>query len=178
MKTMPAKKYRVKLTAEERDELQRLVDTGKVAALKRKHAQILLHADESELGLGWDDNQIAKANGVHRGTVERIRQRLVEHGLESALNRAPRTRHKARKLDGQGEAHLVALVCSEPPEGRCRWTLQLLADRLVSLGQVDEISIETVRQALKKTNLSLGSHANGVSHRKRMPSLSARWKMS
>lgn len=150
MKTMPAKKYRVKLNVEERDELTRLVDTGKVAALKRKHAQILLHADESELGLGWDDHQIAQANGVHRGTVERIRQRLVEQGLEAALNRTPRTRHKARKLDGEGEAHLVALMCSDPPEGRHRWTLPLLADQLVTLGQVETISLECVRQSLKK----------------------------
>lgn len=175
---MPAKKYRVKLSVEERDELKQLVDTGKVAALKRKHAQILLQADESELGLGWDDNHIAQANGVHRGTVERIRQRLVENGMESALNRTPRTRHKARKLDGKGEAYLVLLVCSDPPEGRCRWTLKLLADHLVRLGQVDEISIETVRQTLKKTNLNLGSPVNGASHPKRTPSLSVPWKTS
>ena len=150
---MPAKKYRVTLSAEERQELKQLVDTGKVAASKRKHAQILLQADESDQGLCWDDNQIAQANGVHRNTVERIRQRLVEQGLKAALNRTPRTRNKARKLDGEGEAHLMALMCSAPPEGRHRWTLHLLAEQLVELEQVESISHECVRQALKKTHL-------------------------
>ncbi len=176
MKAMPAKQYRVKLSVEERKELRQIVDKGRVAASKRKHAQILLQADESELGLCWDDNQIAQANGVHRSTVERIRQRLVEQGLESALSRAPRARNKARKLDGEGEAHLVALMCSDPPAGRNRWTLQLLADRLVELGQVEEISLECVRRTLKKMNLSLGSTKNGVSLLKPMPSLSAPWR--
>jgi len=173
---MPAKKYRVTLSEEEHKELRQLVDTGKVAASKRKHAQILLQADESELGLCWDDNQIAQANGVHRSTIERIRQRLVEQGLASALNRTPRTRNKARKLDGEGEAHLVALMCSDPPEGRNRWTLQLLADQLVELGQVEEISLECVRQSLKKMNLSLGKKRNGASPLKATPSLSAPWR--
>ncbi len=173
---MPAKKYRVTLSAEEPQELTQLVDTGKVAASKRKHAQILLQADESAQGLCWDDNQIAQATGVHRNTVERIRQRLVEQGLEAALNRAPRTRNKARKLDGEGEAHLVALMCGKPPEGRHRWTLHLLADQLVELEQVESISHECVRQTLKKTRLSLGRTKNGVFPRKPTPSLSAPWK--
>lgn len=168
---MPAKKYHVTLSGDERAELKRLVDTGKEAALKRKHAQILRQADESEAGPRWDDNEIAEAYGVHRGTVERVRQRLVEQGLAAAINRAPRVRHKARKLDGAGEAQLIALVCGEPPEGRCRWTLQLLASELVSLGQVEAISIETVRQTLKKTNLNLGSPANGAFRPRRMRSL-------
>lgn len=162
---MPAKKYRVTLSDEERTELKHIVKTGNVSALRRRHAQILLQADESEGGIGWDDDRIAKGNSVHRATVERVRQRLVEQGLEAALNRAPRVRPKERKLDGQGEAHLIALACSEPPEGRNRWTLQLLADQLVSLGQVESISIETVRQTLKKTNLNPGSRVSGASRR-------------
>ena len=173
---MPAKKYRVKLSVEEHKALRQVVDTGKVAASKRKHAQILLQADESALGLCWDDDQIARANGVHRSTVERIRQRLVEQGLEAALNRTPRTRNKARQLDGEGEAHLVALMCSDPPEGRNRWTLQLLADQLVALEQVETISLECVRQSLKKTNLNLGKRKNGVSRPKPTPNSFAPWK--
>ena len=175
---MPAKKYRVNLSVEEHNELRQLVDRGKVAASKRKHAQILLQADESELGLCWADDQIAQANGVHRTTVERIRQRLVEQSLEAALNRTPRTRNKARKLDGEGEAHLVALMCSDPPEGRNRWTLQLLADQLVELEQVESISHECVRQALKKTHLNRGRKKNGVFLLKPTPSSSVPWKMS
>lgn len=168
---MPAKKYRVTLSSEEHQQLRQLVDTGKVAAAKRKHAQMLLHADESDQGLGWDDDRIAQANGVHRTTVERLRQRFVEQGLEAALNRTPRRRNKARKLDGAGEARLIALSCSEPPEGRNRWTLQLLAEELVRLEQVPSISHETVRQTLKKTNLNRGGTKNGVSRPRRTPSL-------
>ena len=168
---MPAKKYRVTLSREEHQQLSQLVDTGKVAAAKRKHAQMLLHADESEQGLSWDDDRIAQANRVHRTTVERLRQRFVEQGLEAALNRTPRQRNKARKLDGAGEAKLVALVCGEPPEGRKRWSLELLAEELVRLGTVDSISYETVRKTLKKTNLSLGRTRNGVSRPRRMASL-------
>lgn len=168
---MPAKKYRVTLSSEEHQQLRQLVDTGKVAAAKRKHAQMLLHADESENGLSWDDDQIAKANGVHRTTVERLRQRFVEQGLEAALNRTPRQRNKARKLDGAGEATLVALVCGEPPAGRKRWSLELLVEELVRLGTVESISYETVRKTLKKTNLSLGGTKNGVSRPKRTLSL-------
>lgn len=147
-----AKKYIVRLSEAERGELSTLVKTGKVAAAKRLHAQILLHADVGGAGQGWTDEAIGQACGVSRRTVERVRQRLVEQGLEAALNRAPKSGHRARRLDGEGEAHLVALMCSEPPEGRNRWTLQLLADRLVQLEQVEAISHECVRQTLKKTH--------------------------
>lgn len=171
-----AKKYMVRLSEAERTELLGLVKTGKVAAHKRLHAQILLHADVSEGREGWNDEHISQACSVSVRTVERVRQRLVEQGLEAALNRAPKSRHRGRKLDGQGEAHLVALMCSDPPEGRNRWTLQLLADQLVALEQVDEISIECVRQTLKKTNLNPGRTKNGASRLKPTPSLSAPWK--
>jgi len=147
-----AKKYIVRLSETERGELSALVKTGKVAAYKRLHAQILLHADVGGARQGWTDEHISQACGVSRRTVERVRQRLVEQGLEAALNRAPKSGHRARRLDGEGEAHLVALMCGEPPEGRNRWTLQLLSDRLVELGQVETISLECVRQTLKKTN--------------------------
>ena len=172
-----AKKYIVRLSEAERTELSKLVKTGKVAAYKRLHAQILLHADVEGAHEGWPDKKIAQACGVSTRTVERVRQCLVEQGLEAALNRAPPSGHKARRLDGQGEAYLVALMCGEPPEGRNRWTLQLLADRLVELKQVETISLECVRQTLKKTNLSPGRTKNGVSPRRPMRSLSAPWKM-
>ena len=173
---MPAKKYIVRLSEEERAQLARLVKTGKAAAYKRLHAQILLLGDVGSAGEGWKDASISQACGVTVRTVQRVRQRLVEQGLEAALSRAPKSRHRTRKLDGEGEAHLVALMCSDPPEGRNRWTLQLLADQLVELGQVQEISLECVRQSLKKTNLNLGKKKNGVSHLKPMPSSSVLWK--
>ena len=173
---MPAKRYIVRLSDEERAQLESLVKTGKVVAYKRLHAQILLQADVSGERAGWKDEQISQACGVTTRTVERVRQRLVEQGLEAALKRAPKRRHKSRKLDGEGEAYLVALLCSDPPEGRNRWTLQLLAERLVELGQVEAISHECVRQALKKTNLNLGNARSGAFRRKPMPSSSAPWK--
>lgn len=149
---MPAKKYIVRLSGEEREQLEALVKKGRAAAYKRLHAQILLTADVGEGGPGWKDQPISQALGVSTRTVERVRERLVEQGLEAALDRALPQRYKPLKLDGEGQAQLVALACSTPPEGRRRWTLQLLADRLVSLGCVEKISYETVRQALKKTN--------------------------
>jgi transposase len=149
---MPAKKYIVRLSGEEREQLEALVKKGKAAAHKRLHAQILLTADVGEGGPGWKEQPISQGLGVSTRTVERVRERLVEQGLEAALKRAPQQSYKPLKLDGEGQAQLVALACSAPPEGRGRWTLQLLADRLVSLGWVDEISHETVRQVLKKTN--------------------------
>lgn len=147
---MPQKKYIVRLSEDEREQLSGLVKTGKAAAYRRLHAQILLKADGGTGGPGWPDARISEALEVTTRTVERVRQRLVEQGLAAALGRAPQRRRAAPKLDGAGEARLVALMCSAPPPGRQRWTLQLLADRLVALGEVDEISYETVRQVLKK----------------------------
>jgi len=153
---MPKKLYVVTLTADERSSLQKLITTGKAAAQKRLHAQILLKADVGEGGDGWRDQQIMEAFGVGRSTVERVRQRLVEEGLESALTRKPRPKGLPRKIDGAVEAHLIATACSQAPEGRTRWTLRLLADRLVALELVDSISHETVRRVLKKTKSSRG----------------------
>ncbi len=153
---MMAKKYRVTLTAEERASLEQLIGRGKAAARKLAHARILLKADEGGEGPGWTDGQIAEGLEVGLATVARVRQRFVDEGLEAALVPRPSPRLYARKLDGEGEAHLVALACATPPEGRKRWTLQLLADRMVAAGRVEELSYETVRRVLKKTSLSLG----------------------
>jgi hypothetical protein len=149
------KKYKVTLTADERQSLHALVAAGKAAAKKLAHARILLKADAAPDGPGWTDERIAEAVEVNRTTVEQVRQRFVEQGLEAALVRKKQDRpSRERKLDGDGEARLIALACSQPPRGRAAWTLRLLADRLVELEVVDAISTETVRQVLKKTNSS------------------------
>lgn len=147
-----AKKYIVRLTEDERTYLESLIYTGKVAAHKRLHAEILLKADISELGEKWLDSKISEAFGVSTRTVERVRERLVQQGLESALNRATPIRVKSRIIDGENEAHLIALTCGEAPEGRNRWTLRLLGQQMVELGYVESVSHETIRQTLKKTS--------------------------
>ena len=151
------KKYKVTLTAEERQQLHDLVNTGKAAAKKLTHARILLKADAAPGGPAWLDPRIADALEVSVATVERVRQRFVEQGLDAALSRKPRERPARQpKLDGRGEARLIALACSAPPQGRKEWTMKLLADRLVELEVVDTISDETVRRVLKKTRSSRG----------------------
>ncbi len=150
---MPGKHYKVNLCPEERAELQRLVSTGKAAAYKRTRAQLLLKADQGPDGPAWTDQQIGDAFDVGRVTVERTRKALVLEGMPAALQRHKREHPPVpRKLDGSGEAHLIALACSDPPEGHRQWTLQLYADELVSLEVVDSISRETVRRTLKKMN--------------------------
>src|SRR5437868_10552461 len=147
------KKYKGTRTADERHALQALVTKGKAAAKKLMHARILLKADAAAEGPAWTDDRIAEAVAVNRSTVEHVRQRFVEQGLEAALVRKKQDRpSRERKLDGAGEARLIALACSKPPQGRAAWTLRLLADQLVELEIVDTISTETVRQVLKKTN--------------------------
>lgn len=150
---MPAKHYQVTLGRDEREELHRLVSTGKAAAYKRTRAQILLKADQGPHGPAWTDQHICDAFEVGRVTVERVRKALVLEGLPGALQRKKRE-HPAvpRKLDGSGEAQLIALACSEAPPGHTEWTLQLYADTLVELQVVDTISRETVRRTLKKTH--------------------------
>ena len=150
------KKYIVELTEEERERLKELVSKGKAAARKIQHAQVLLKADGAPSGPAWKDRQIAETFSLSVRTVERVRERFVEHGLEDALTRRQRTRSRRRRLDGEGEARLVVLACSKAPDGRKRWTLQLLADKLVELEVVDHIVPETVRQTLKKTKPNLG----------------------
>jgi transposase len=150
------KKYIVTLTEAERQILQAMLSKGKAAARKLTHARILLKADASPGGPNWDDATIAQGLEVGRATVERVRKELVEEGLDAALNRRRPRREYDRTLDGEDEAHLVALACSQAPEGRSRWTLRLLADRMVRLEYVDAVSKDTVSRVLKKTNLSLG----------------------
>ena len=149
------KKYIVELTSEERCELQAMVKKGKAAAYKIKHAHILLNADQVPEGAGWTDVKIAKAFHCHVTTVENIRRRLVEHGMDTAIERAKHKAYKPRRLDGRAEAQLVAMACSETPAGRSKWTLRLLADKMVELKIVDSISYGTVRNVLKKHHQAL-----------------------
>lgn len=142
----------VKLSEEERAFLHTLISQGSAPASKLTHARILLKANQGEAGPGWTDGAIATALEVHPTTVVRVRQAYVRDGLEAALTRKLPDREYRRKLDGAQEAHLVALTCSKPPEGHKRWTLRLLAERLVALEVVDVVSHETVRQTLKQTN--------------------------
>ena len=146
------KLYRVKLTLEERVQLLELLSKGKAAARTLTHARILLKVDEGVAGPRLTDEAIAEALDVNRSTVERVRIRCVEEGFEAALRPRPSRQLHPRKLDGRQEAHLVTLACSPAPNGHGRWTLRLLADKLVELDIVDGISHETVRQTLKKTN--------------------------
>jgi transposase len=150
------KTYRVKLLPEERAYLEHVLSGGKAAARALTHARILLKADEGVGGPRWTDEAIAEALEVNRSTVERVRQRCVDEGFEAALRPRPSRQVHPRKLDGAQEAHLVALACSPAPTGRDRWSLRLLADKLVELEIVDAISYETVRQTLKKTRSSRG----------------------
>jgi transposase len=157
------KRYRVTLTPAERDELERLLSRGKAGVRCLKHAQILLKADEAGGGPGWPDERIAEAFDAGVATIERLRQRFVEEGLEAALRPyRTGTRIYQRKLDGVQEAHLIALACSAPPEGQARWTLRLLAQHMVELAYVDALSYETVRQTLKKERPPTASQADVV----------------
>lgn len=149
-------KYVVRLSEDERKTLGGLANKGKVAAAKRRRAQILLKADAGPEGSGLTDQQVAEALDVGVKTVHRVRQAYVEQGLESAVDGKPVLGHRPRKLDGAQEAHLVALACGPAPAGRARWTLRLLASQLVELELVDSISKDTVGRTLKKTTLSRG----------------------
>jgi transposase len=147
-----AKRYRVTLTQPERDELQQMIRKGKSAASKLAHARILLLADESDDAPARTDEQIADSLNLSTRTIERVRERFVEQGLEAALVPARSKRIYTRKLDGKQEAKLIALACSKPPAGKKRWTLRLLADEAVEMQITDSLSHETVRQTLKKTS--------------------------
>lgn len=145
------KRYVVRLTEEEREELMEVVSRGRGTAYRMRHANILLLADAD--GPAWTDERIAEAFSAHSNTVRNLRQRFVEHGFEETLNRKKRLTPPCQPiLDGRKEAELIALSCSEPPEGYKHWTLRLLADRLVELEIVEIISYETVRKALKKAS--------------------------
>jgi transposase len=150
------KRYRVTLTEAERQELRAMVTGGKAAARKLLRARVLLLADQAEGGPAKSDPEITDALGCGRATVERVRKQFVEDGLDETLQPKPSMRVYERRLDGKAEAYLVAIACGAPPEGRSRWTLRLLGDRLVALGHVKSVAHETVRRTLKKTNLNLG----------------------
>ena len=154
---MPKKTFQVQLSLAERARLQALVTNGSATAHTHIHARILLKADEGPDGPAWTDAMISSALDVGMSTVARVRQTVVQERLSAALQRKLPTRIYARTLDGAAEAHLVALTCSTPPEGAGRWTLRLLAERMVELEYVEAVSHETVRQTLKKTNLSPGA---------------------
>lgn len=154
------KKYIVTLSEEERQYLEQFTSTGKHAAYQINHARILLKADCNQPNGSWRDADIKAAFETSIRTIERVRQRCVEEGIEAALKCRPGA-GRNRKLDGDVEAHLIALRCSDAPTGRGHWTLRLLAKRMVELNYVEQISHESVRQVLKKTNCNLGSRSAG-----------------
>jgi transposase len=159
---MPQKQYLVTLTPEERTWRTGLVSAGKRSALTITRARILLKADQADGGPAWDDGRIAEALDCGLRTVERVRQRFVERGLEQALGRKPQDRpSRERKFDGAAEARLIALACSAPPQGQARWTLKLLADQLVELEVFESVRDETVRRVLKKTSCSRTARSSG-----------------
>jgi transposase len=150
-------KKSIMLTQEQRQRLQQLVSTGRAPARKLQHAHILLKCDESEQGPKWSDQQIQEAFEVGLATIWRVRQRFLQQGLNDALNRRPQPeRPEKRRLDGEQEAHLIALACGATAEGEGRWSLRLLASRMVQLGYVEQVSADSVRRTLKKMNSSLG----------------------
>lgn len=153
---MPTKRYIVSLTPEERQMLKKLVNTGKTSARKINHGRILLLADINQEVGGSTDEQISHSLKISIRTIERVRQRFVCEGLENALNPRPKNSSKLKKIDGETEAHLIALACSQAPLGYNRWTLRLLAEQMVVLEYLESISHESVRQVLKKTKLNLG----------------------
>ena len=151
------KKYIVRLSQEENQILKRFISSGKRPAQLFTRARILLKADQGEKGPWWSDEKISQALDVTVQTVERIRKQLVEEGFDSVLNRQQYSQKVSRKkIDGDAEAHLIAISCGRPPEGRSDWSLRLLADKMVELGYVESISYETVRKTLKKTRSSPG----------------------
>jgi hypothetical protein len=150
------RKYIIELTEVERQHLEKLTSSGETSARALTHAHILLKSDRSADRPNWKYEQISEAFNVTHVTIMNVRKRFVEGGLEAALFRKKPEREYQCALDGEAEAHLIALACSEPPEGQTRWTLRLLRDRFIRLGHVDNLSHETVRTTLKKMNLSLG----------------------
>ena len=148
------KKYVVRLAAEEQAHLSQMIRSGKAAARVLLHARILLKADTSPEAPAWNDEATGEALEVHATTVARVRQRFVEEGLAAALRPQPTTRQYERKLDGLAEAQLLALACGPVPEGQAKWSLRLLAEKLVELQHVSSISHETVRRTLKKMSYS------------------------
>jgi transposase len=169
--------YKVKLSESERKQLIKLVNNGSEKAKKTLHARILLQADCSKNGPGKKAKEIAKILNISDRTVHRVRHKFATRGLEVALNRKEHEAYKPRKIDGEKEARLISICCSEAPEGRKEWTLKLLSQKLVELDIVENISRSTVCRALKKTNLNHGKKKNGVS-RPAVRNSCAEWKTS
>ena len=157
---MPAKRYHVDLTSEEQERLSEIIASRSQKSALVKRAYVLLAADRNG-PKQWDDGQISAAYGLHRRTIELIRERFVEEGFETVLNGKRQERYKEKVFTGEVEAKLITLRCSAPPSGYARWTLQLLADQMVELGYVEHMSHEGARQLLKKTNSSLGASKVG-----------------
>jgi transposase len=168
-------RYAIDLTDTERAALREILAKNKVKRSTIINAYILRKADRS---CGWTNADIAAAYDVSTKKVEQLKKRFVEEGFAAALYRKPVTNAHRRKITGDEEAHLLALCCSQAPEGRERWTLRMLADKMVALDMVDAVSHETIRRTLKKMNLSLGRRKNGVFHPSKMRPLSAKWKKS
>lgn len=173
------KLYVVKLTLEERQQLERITRVGSSAAWQIKRAHALLKCDQGAHGAGWTDERVCEAYGMTARSLETWRRQAVKLGSLSLLERKARERPPRQELlDGEGEAQLTKLACSAAPDGRVRWTLRLLAERLVQLDVVDSISYETIRRVLKKTKSSRGKSSNGVSPPSKMPRSSVKWNKS
>ena len=168
-KQFPAKRYIVKLDEAERNRLEALINKGKSPAKRLLKARILLKADAGVHGEGWSDRQIIEALDTNMSMVTRVRQQFVEEGLDAVLSRKQRVSPAITPIfDGEKEARLMALACSTPPEGRARWTLRLLEDKVVELGIVERASDNTIGRVLKKTRCSLTARSNGSSRRRLM----------
>jgi transposase len=175
MEDVVAVRYIVELTDEERHKLKEIISKNKVNRYTIVNAYILL---KSDIACGWMYEEIATAYDVSLPKIERVRKRFVEEGFEAALSRKSVTNVHRRKITGEEEAHLIALCCSQAPEGYHTWTLRLLADKMVELDIVDSVSHETIRRVLKKTNLNPGKRKNGAFTPSKTPPLSVRWKKS
>jgi hypothetical protein len=160
--------YVVKLTPEDRSYLENLMKSGSISVRVFKKAFILLQSDQSKQGPGWTYEKIMAAYHVSQMLITETRKKYVAKGLPEALYRKKPDREYRSIIDGEAEAQLIAIACGKPPEGRVRWTLRLLRDHMVAAGYVEQVSHETIRKVMKKTNLSLGSKNNGASHRLRM----------
>jgi transposase len=169
-------KYVVRLATNERKTLLELIKKGNASKEKLNRARILLKCDCGEEGENWPDDKIAEAFYVSEKTVFNVRQSLVEEGLDKALNRASQKNRKSRIIQGEEEAYLVALSCSEPPNGHCKWTLRLLADKMVELEYVDSVSHVTIGDALKKMKLNHGKKKNGAYLQRPMQNSFAKWR--
>jgi predicted hydrolase (HD superfamily) len=168
-------RYVVDLTDTERAALREIISKNKAKRSTIVNAYILLKADRT---CGWTNADIAAAYEVSTKKVEQLKKRFVEEGFEAALYRKPVTNAHRRKITGDEEAHLIALYCSQVPDDHARWTLRMLADKMVELDIIDSVSHETIRQTLKKMHLTLGKRKNGVFRQSKMPLLSAKWRPS